>query len=237
MNEALSPTSPLRGNPNTAFDWAIYADATLAGLAILIPIPLVDWAFEEFFRRRIPAAIARHQGRTLAPEIKSKLNQSSDSCLTSCLALPVKLIFELIKRISRKLLYFLTIKEAADKVSLYWHRAFLIDYMLSVGDLEREESAQVARQALEQVLDKATTSPLTHLARQVTGGTRHILRTLRRARRGTEDEMIQQKKSQIAQHWADFEEYLKTLAADYDRVYQMMLLTDTSTIEKGPKQL
>ena len=33
------------------FDWLRYADATFAGLALLIPIPLLDVAFECFFRR------------------------------------------------------------------------------------------------------------------------------------------------------------------------------------------
>ena len=129
--------------PRTEFDWGIYADATFAGLAVLIPIPIVDY---------------------------------------------------------------------------YWHRAFLLDYMLLAGHLDDEEAAHLARQAMEQVLDTATTSPLIHLARQVAASPRHILRTLRRARQGSEDEVIQQKRSQMQQRWADFEDYLRTLAAQYDRL-------------------
>ena len=32
------------------FDWRIYADGTAAGLTVLIPIPLVDLAFDQFVR-------------------------------------------------------------------------------------------------------------------------------------------------------------------------------------------
>jgi hypothetical protein len=49
--------------PPAAFDWEVYANATFAGLAVLIPIPLVDWVFEEVFRRRMPAAIITYRNQ------------------------------------------------------------------------------------------------------------------------------------------------------------------------------
>lgn len=45
--------------PATQFDWQIYADTTFAGLSLLILIPLLDVAFEWFFRRRMAHTIAR----------------------------------------------------------------------------------------------------------------------------------------------------------------------------------
>lgn len=54
-----------RPQPQTAFEWPIYADATFAGLAVLFPIPLLDWALEEYFRRRMPRTIARYRHHTL----------------------------------------------------------------------------------------------------------------------------------------------------------------------------
>jgi hypothetical protein len=207
--------------PHTEFDWAIYRDATLAGLAVLIPIPLVDWVFEELFRRRMPGAIARHRGRQLTPAVRNAFEIRNKSCLRTCLTLPVNATIELIIRLSRKILYFLTIKEASDKLSYYWHRAFLIDYMLQTGHLDTAESAQVAQQAMNQVL-QITTSPLNQLAWQVVMGTHHILRTLTKARRGNEDDVIQQTKSYLAQRWSDFTAYLTTLAARYDEAYRQI---------------
>jgi len=209
--------------PRTAFEWPIYANATFAGLSILIPILGVDWLFEEFFRRRIPTAVAKHRGHTLAPFAVRAINKgdplTGESCLRTCLTLPVILVYGLLKRLSRKLLYFLTIKEATDKISYYWHQAFLVDYMLLVGHLENEESALIARQAMDQVLQTTVTSPLHQLARQVATGTRHILKTLRRAKQGTEDEMVAQKKSLMIEHWGDFETYFKLVAANYEQLY------------------
>jgi len=85
------------------FDWAIYADATLAGLAILIPIPLLDLLFEWIFKRRMPQAIAKRNGRTLSPETIRQLNRSSFSCL-GCLLWPLELVWLLLKRTYRTIL-------------------------------------------------------------------------------------------------------------------------------------
>ncbi len=134
--------------PRTNFDWSVYADATLAGLSVLIPIPLLDTVFETFFRRRMPRSIARSHGRVLPANIQAALRLNLRSWFQTYLMLPLTLTIGLVRRLSRKLLYFLTIKEAADALSQYWHRAFLLDYMLAAGHLETVASAHVARQAM-----------------------------------------------------------------------------------------
>ena len=48
--DADTTPQPLPPQPNTTFDWLIYADATFAGLSVLIPIPIIDWIFENIFR-------------------------------------------------------------------------------------------------------------------------------------------------------------------------------------------
>lgn len=208
--------------PRTGFAWPVYANATFAGLSVLIPIPLVDWVFERYFRLRIPGSIARYRGNPVPAPVIDTLNQSGEGCLGSCLTLPFKAVLILLKRLSRKILYFLTVKEASDQLSLYWHRAFLMDYMLLAGHLADEASARVARQAMEEVLVDTTTSPLSSLAGSVVTGTRHLFRTLRRARRGEEDELVQQKKTFLARRWSEFEGYLQELAARYYHTYQQL---------------
>ncbi len=205
--------------PRTSFDWSMYADATLAGLSVLIPIPLLDTVFETFFRQRMPAGIARSRGRVIPASILAELRLSSGSWLRACLMLPLTLTIGLVQRLSRKLLYFLTIKEATDKLSQYWHRAFLLDYMLAAGHLETVASAQVARQAMEQVL-ATTSSPLTQVAQQVIAHTRHIWQTLRSARRGQEDDVIKQTRAQLEQRWGDFAGYFEAVAARYEHHYR-----------------
>jgi hypothetical protein len=202
----------------TGFDWPIYADATFAGLSVLIPVPLVDAAFEWFFRRRMAAAIARRRGQRLPPEILLELNRGP-GCSEGCLVLPFKLILLLLKRLSRKILYFLTVKEATDQLSHYWHRAFLIDCMLEQGHLDSLEGAAVARLALDETLDHPDTSPLHQFAQQLAHNTRHIWRSLRLARRGREDEMIEEKKTMMARTWDNFAAYLQEVGERYSAHY------------------
>jgi len=110
--------------PRTAFDWKIYAQATFAGLSPLIPVPILDWIVEEYFRRRMPQAIAHARGYGLSREVVGVLNRGGESCLASCLVFPLRLLVEILKSLSRKLLYVLSIKEASDRISYYWHQDF-----------------------------------------------------------------------------------------------------------------
>lgn len=205
---------------STAFHWSLYADATFAGLSVLVPIPFVDSAFEWFFKRRVPSAVARWRGRRLAPAVVAEFNREKGSWWETCLMLPITLTWGLIKRLSKKVLYFLTIKEATDHLSYQWHRAFLIDYALQSGHLESPESAEVARLALEYALATATTSPLEQLAQRLVPHTRHVTQSLRKARKGEEDEMIAQQRSMMARAWSEFGEYLADVAYRYERAYQ-----------------
>lgn len=204
------------------FDWLIYADATFAGLSVLIPIPLVDLAFEWYFRQRIGPAIARRRGRPLSSAVIKQLNKG-EGCLGGCVSWPFKLAFELLKRASRKILYFLTIKEATDQLSYYWHRAFLLDHMIRSGYLDDQTESQKAVDALNEVLDKPHISPLNQLAHRVVTGVSHIFRTLRRVRGGEEDEVVKNTRSTMAQNWSNFSTYFAQLTAEYEQTYKTLL--------------
>jgi hypothetical protein len=202
------------------FDWAIYADATFAGLAILIPVPLVDVLVAWYFKRRIPQAVAKRNGRKLPPIIVYHLNRMPFKWW-GCLLWPVALTFLLLKRLFRTILYFLTIKEASDDLSYYWHKAFLIDFMMRRGDLDSEESAKIAAAAMFTVLDEITTSPLTKLAQQVVAGMNHIMATTWRwVRRKQEDNPLREARKNMASAWDDFADYFADLAKHYVNVYQ-----------------
>ena len=70
----------------TSFDWAMYADATYAGLSALIPVIGVDWLFEQYFKRRIPSAIAKGRGQKLPLIVQYELNKNHNraGCVQSC---------------------------------------------------------------------------------------------------------------------------------------------------------
>ena len=216
--EGLPAASAPSPSP-AGFDWSLYADATFAGLAVLVPLPVLDWLLERFFRRRMAPAIARRHGQVLPPPVRAELAGAQRSCVASCLGLLVGATIGLVKRISRKLLYVLTIKDATDQLSFYWQRAFLLDHMIAAGHLESPESARLARLAMEQVL-ASSPSPFRGLAQQVIAGSRHILRTLLTARNGREDDVVRRTEARMRQDWSTFAEYLAALAARYDQVYQ-----------------
>jgi hypothetical protein len=200
----------------TEFDWSRYADATLAGLSVLIPIPFVDDAFEAFFRKRIPGAVAGSRGRTLSGEVRAVLEEDAGG--GGCAALPARLVVGLFKRLSRKLLYFLTVKQATDRLSYYWYRAFLVDHMLASGHLESADSARVARQAMEELL-ATTAGPLPRLARQMVTGMRNVWPALRRARHGEESDEVRETRNQLERRWNELAEHLNAVAARYDDAY------------------
>ena len=209
----------IEARESAQFDWVVYSDATFAGLAILIPIPLVDVAFEQFFRRRMPRIIARRNGIHISKRIQLELNRGKFSCLQSCLMAPILLTLLLLKRIFRTILYFLTIKESSDLLSLYWHRAFLLDYMCKEGYLQDEATAIIAAEALRDILSTITTSPLNNLAKQVIGVPHHILGSLRRVRRGKTDEDIEKTRNLMARTWDSFSDYFVELAEQYEQTF------------------
>lgn len=208
---------------DTSFDWLIYADATFAGLSVLIPLPPIDLLMEAYFRRRILRTIAKRRKVKIPPEIMDIIHR--DGCCSGCFTWPLTLAIVVLKRISRKILYVLTIKEATDMLSFYWHRAFLLDYMLTAGHLENQQTAVVARQALDEVLLSTTTSPLGRIAAEIVGNARHIWTTLRRIRRNNEeDEVVAESRSLMNEQWAEAAGYLESLAAAYQARFDTLQL-------------
>lgn len=204
--------------PRTKFDWTIYADATFAGLAVLIPIPLVDLLIETIFKRRMVHTIAKRNGRKIEPNIVRLMNRS-EGCWPGCLVWPITLTFEFLKRLYRTVLYFLTIKAATDQLSLHWHRAFLLDFMMQRGDLDSFEKAQIASLAFEEALKSTTTSPLIQLAQQISRGFNHVFRTFWNfLRRNREDQVILNARDEMEATWSDFSGYLELLAEKYDEI-------------------
>lgn len=213
------------------FDWAVYADATFAGLAALIPLPIVDLYFEWLFRRRMVRAIALKNGRILNAPTINKINRNRSNRLSGCLLWPFKLLYSFIKKLSRKILYFLAIKEAVDNLNYYWHRAFLLDHMMQAGYLDNSQAEiEQAALTLHIVLETTSESPLLQLARQVVGSGRHILLSLWRWRRhGEEDETAMAAKEQMKRRWHDFNAYFQQLLILYDKTYVMLSSDSSST--------
>lgn len=216
---AARAAAPMGGaQPRTAFELPIYADATLAGLAALVPVPLLDWWLEERFRRRMVTQIAAHRGLRLSAAARQALDIGGGGLIAAGLRFLLKLPLRLVLRLVRKLVYVLAIKEATEKVSYYWQRAFLIDYMLRAGHLEDAASAGRAQRAMQEAM-RGLPSPLIGLAGQLA---RRVWE-LRPFRRSSSEAGLAaaaaEQRGFIERQWAGYEGFLLQLAERYDRAY------------------
>jgi len=206
------------GLPVARTDFQLPADATLAGLTPLVPLPLLDWWLEEHFHNRMVERIAEQRGRRLNPAVRQVLSTSGRSLLAVWLLFLLKLPLRLILRLVRKLVYVLAIKEAAEKISFYWQRAFLIDHMLQAGHLEDVASARCAQEAMQAAMH-GFPSPLTALAKQVA---RRIWQ-MRPFRQGSSLDGLTaanvEQRGFVMRQWAEYEGFLLHLAERYDRAY------------------
>lgn len=225
MTIPAQPATPAGAAP-TQFDWAIYADATLAGLAQLIPIPFVDSLVEDYFRGRMPGAIARRNHIPLHPAAVAALNASRWSWggfWQNVLLWPFRLILDFLLRFVRKIVYFLTIKKAVDALNLYWQRAFLLNYIIRQGHLSDPARLHAAIEAMEVVLADAKESPLRRLARQLLSAPRRAARGVWHAWRGQPDPVLEETRSLMARTWSSFGGYFSALAHRYDEAYAAKL--------------
>ena len=216
----VSATLETEGSAERDFDWRVYADATCAGLSVLVPIPLVDLLFEHFFERRMAATICRARGVDIGAEALASLGRRRGPLITvrGCLMLPVSGGLYLLKRISRKILYFLTVREATEQLSRYWHRAYLVDHMVVAGLCQAPPGdLAIATDALEATLGSAETSPLLRLARATVGGAHRVLRMLVRARRSGPGPEVHARARELESHWLDVSAHFEQLAERYER--------------------
>jgi hypothetical protein len=218
-----SVENPKQENRAPKYDWQIFADATCAGLSVLIPLPFVDIAFETLFRRRIPATIARIRKGEMAPEVRRKLGRGLDGPLTlsGCISVGLATVRYVLRRIWRKIVYFFAVKDAAAALTEYWHRAFLIDHMVRAGHLEPEADTDLALQVSMGVLRDIDPSPLMGIARQTIANVHHVLRLLMRARRLGATAVTRSLGELLSSHWVVAEESLHGTVSLYNERYRI----------------
>ncbi len=185
----------------------IVSYSLLSGLCPLIPIPLLDdWA-RDLLRRRLVVQLAMGTGVNLDDdEIKTLANgyhpTRPGGCLLGCLVLrPLLFLSQLIfRKLMRKILFFLTLRDTVSTFSDTFHEGYLVRYALDRGALasivttpatapsnrSRSLAPQVlaVRRAIENSVRAADTRPVTSLVRSLFKGSwRGLLMTARRMTR------------------------------------------------------
>jgi hypothetical protein len=123
----------------------ILTHSVLVGLTPLIPIPFLDDWVKGIFSRRMIRQLGLARGVVLAHEEIETLTQEDfwDNCVEGCLMLG----FRLLRKLFRKVFFWIEWRNALNLVSVTYYSGFLLDAALMDGYLHQGPPLQV-RQAV-----------------------------------------------------------------------------------------
>lgn len=169
--------------------------SVVGGLCPLVPIPFVDDVILYFLRRSMIRGVVGAEGVVLTREHVRHLAKRPSGCLLGCLW---SVVVAGIKRLFRKIVYFLAVKSAIDTASALLHEGLLLQYAAASGHLdvlEKQRLEDVGR-AIHEVCQQTDTSPFTQILRRAFRGSRvmwrrsarQVVRLLRRYRKAPDRE-------------------------------------------------
>jgi hypothetical protein len=148
--------------------------AVLTGLTPLIPIPFVDDLVYTYFLRSMVQRLAAAHSVELSPEaVRALSTQEGGSCLLGCAG---TVVLYPLKKIFRKIFFFLEWKRAADIISRTYYQGFLIDAALQTGAL-RPDTAATVHAAINRVLARTNTSLVNRTAYGVVNQSKGALKS------------------------------------------------------------
>lgn len=104
----------------------------LVGASALLPVPFLDDVAKVYLERRMLRALARREGMTLSSQELERLTVQPEGgcCMLGCLG---KVVIYPIKKLLRKVLFFLEIKRSMDQSSTALAEAWLFSLALRRG--------------------------------------------------------------------------------------------------------
>ncbi|MGH9902265.1 MAG: hypothetical protein ACRD68_10715 [Pyrinomonadaceae bacterium] len=141
---------------------ALVTYSVLTGLTPLIPVPFADDLAKAYLRRRLIRALAESHNLSLDPDTLESLSEEGKSgCAGGCLA---QVVLYPLKKVFRKVFYFLEWKRAVDLTSYTYHYGYLIDYALGAGVVggasQQGRSGAEVRAAIEAACREAPIKPV-----------------------------------------------------------------------------
>jgi len=138
--------------------------AVLVALAGLIPFPFVDTWIQRRLRAELVAQLGRHHDQPLDATQVRTLSADRANLLLGCV---VGVVWWPIKKLFRKIIYVLTIKDAIDAASDTWLQGEMVGRALRAGALP--EQAEGVRTAMDAAMKTHARSPLWGPRKKVNG--------------------------------------------------------------------
>lgn len=137
--------------PDNSSSQILVTHSVLTGLTPLIPVPLVDDLFLSYFLRSLVRKLAAHHGKQVSSsEIETLVAQKGRGFILGCLG---TVILYPIKKVLRKIFFFLEWKRAADTISRTYYVGYLLDMAFQEGWLGNQSSdAPKVRAAIDAAL-------------------------------------------------------------------------------------
>lgn len=153
--------------------------AILVGMTPLIPLPFLDDIAQAYFERRMIERLAQAHQLSLTPEQFDELSTQSDpaGCVKGCL---VNLLLYPLKKLLRKIFFFLEIKRTIDLVATTYAKGHVLDRVLVRGlcaPAGPHAPGQV-RVAAERALTRVGTSPIELAVRHTFTSSTELLKRL-----------------------------------------------------------
>lgn len=170
MVERRERSYPPTVEPAPAWFRTLVWDAVLGSLCPLFPIPFVDDMALARVRRRMVGRLAAGHELELSAEQRSALGGGGRRLTVGKLA--AKTLLYPIKKIVRKVIYVLAIKEAVDTFSLLFHQGYLFEVALQRGALGHaqcpsDRDVERVSSAVFDTLESTNTRPLGRLVKGV----------------------------------------------------------------------
>lgn len=179
--ETRPPAPPDPSAPTSAWFRQVTFHGVLAGLCPLIPIPFVDDKVLVWVRRRMVRDVLRDHGLEPSQEqvriLEGSIEKSFlDGCLRTAFLLPLlKISTYLLRKVFRKILIVLTLKECSDRFSEALHEGYLLHRAAAEWEGGDATGVKQVRAAIRQACDEVDPRPVHQLAKKTFRGSRKLL--------------------------------------------------------------
>ena len=173
--------APERSSPPPWYRLAFFS--LLGGSTSLIPLPFVDDWTLDWIRRRM---ILELGGPIRLPEeavgvLLKRGERPLSGCLNLLIRTPFSLLIYLVKRLFRKIVYILAVKESTDRASAVFHEGYLLAAAARRPDLApevragRPEAVRQLAYAFVETFRQTDTSPVRYVVAHTLKGSRRLL--------------------------------------------------------------